>query len=323
VTPRPAPVALAAVLLSVLMLVGLFVLPADAAPGRPPAAATAQIPNPVDWLFGQVFANPFKKSIRSTVTAALNQASIAFETPDVSTDARTRDIWTMLLLISDSLLLFLLVVGAIMVVAGDWTYLEAKELAPRALIAALSVNLSLLLLGQGIGISNLLAKGFLQVDPNSLTITFDRIAAGVVISPIVMALILLGALGLLLANIVRITAVVLLGIGGPILHVFGVLPQTDGIARGWWRAATACLLAPVVQSLLLTIAVKVFFGTGPSFVGHSDRLGMADMALLIVVVALMAYTPIWMLKTALNLNHRHMRGLVRGAGALAGVRLGY
>ena len=313
---RPAPVALAAVLLSVLML---FVLPADAAPSRPPAAATAQIPNPANWLFGQVFANPFKKSIRSTVTAALNQASIAFETPDVSTDARTRDIWTMLLLISDSLLLLLLVVGAVMVVAGDWTYLEAKELAPRALIAGLSVNLSLLLLGQGIGISNLLAKGFLQVDPNSLTITFDRIAAGVVISPSVMALILIGALGLLLANIVRITAVVLLGIGGPILHVFGVLPQTDGIARGWWRAATACLLAPVVQSLLLTIAVKVFFGTGPSFVGHSDRLGMADMALLIVIVVLMAATPIWMLKTAFNLNHRHMRSAVSVVRSAAGI----
>ena len=34
-----------------------------------------------------------------------------------------------------------------MVVAGDWTYLEAKELAPRALIAAVGVNLSLFLLG--------------------------------------------------------------------------------------------------------------------------------------------------------------------------------
>ena len=75
-----------------------------------------------------------------------------------------------------------------MVVAGDWTYLEAKELAPRALIAAIGVNLSLFLLGQGIVISNELVKGFLQVDPNSLSITTDRLVQSGTVAPIVLSL---------------------------------------------------------------------------------------------------------------------------------------
>jgi hypothetical protein len=312
----------AALLVVVLMLLGLAVLPADAGPARP-ATVAAQVPNPADYLFQHLFANPFKSSVRKTISEALNQATIAFSTPDVSADPRTHSIWLTLLVVADSALLLLLVVGAVMVVAGDWTYLEAKELAPRALIAAMSVNLSLALLGWGIGISNQLVSGFLQVDPNSLTITTDRVLKGTAIAPIVLALMMVGALALLIAGIIRIVAIILLGIGGPLMAVFGVLPQTDQISRAWWRMATACLVAPAVQALLLTIAVKVFFGGGPSITGQATSPGLTDMVMLVVVVALEAYIPLWMLKVAFGVNHRHLRGAVRVGGAFAGVRIGF
>src|SRR5439155_979129 len=126
-----------------------------------------------------------------------------------------------------------------------------KELAPRAVIAAIGVNLSLFLLGQGIVISNELVKGFLQVDPNSLSITTDRLVQSGTVAPIVLSLLLIGALFLLLSNLIRVVIVVLLGIGGPIMQVFGVLPQTDGVARGWWRATAACLIAPAFAVIAL------------------------------------------------------------------------
>jgi hypothetical protein len=314
------------VALLVLLALSTALAPAEATPAGPvhAAAAPSQVPNPADWLFGHLFANPFKSSVKKTISNALKSAEVAFQTPDVSTQPRIREIWQSLLIISDSLLLLLLVIGAIMVIAGDWTYLEAKELAPRALIAGLSVNLSLLLLGWGIGISNELVKGFLQVDPNSLSVTTDRLVQSGTVAPIVLSLLLIGALFLLLSNLIRIVIVVLLGIGGPILQVFGVLPQTDGIARGWWRAAAACLIAPAVQALLLTIGVKVFFSDGGTTLGtaaaaHGGGSTMVDLVLVLVVITLMAAIPLWMLKTAVGVTHKHIRTSVRGVISVAGV----
>jgi hypothetical protein len=312
--------------LLVLLVLSTALSPAEAAPAGPAhaAAAPSQVPNPADWFLQHLFTNPFKSSAKKTISNALKSAEVAFQTPDVSTQPRIREIWQSLLIISDSLLLLLLVIGAIMVVAGDWTYLEAKELAPRALVAGLSVNLSLLLLGQGIGISNELVKGFLQVDPNSLSVTTDRLVQSGAVAPIVLALLLLGALFLLLSNLIRVVIVVLLGIGGPILMVFGVLPQTDGVARGWWRAAAACLIAPAVQALLLTVGVKVFFSDGGTALGtaaaaHSGSSTMVDLVLVLVIIALMAWIPLWMLKTAVGVTHKHIRSSVRVVTSAAGV----
>ncbi len=304
--------------------------PAEAAPARVAAASTrvaaapSQVPNPTDWLLQHLFANPFKSSAKKTIANALQSAEVAFQTPDVSTQPRVREIWQSLLIVSDSLLLLLLVIGAIMVVAGDWTYLEAKELAPRALFAAIGVNLSLFLLGQGIVISNELVKGFLQVDPNSLSITTDRLVQSGTVAPIVLSLLLVGARLLLLSNLIRVVIVVLLGIGGPIMQVFGVLPQTDGVARGWWRATAACLIAPAVQALLLTIGVKIFFSNGGTALGaaaqaHAGSGTLVDVVLVLVIIVLMAVIPLWMLKTAVGVTHKHIRSSVRGVISVVGV----
>ncbi len=295
-----------------------------AAAGTAVAAAPSQVPNPTDWLLQHLFTNPFKSSAKKTIANALQSAEVAFQTPDVSTQPRVREIWQSLLIVSDSLLLLLLVIGAIMVVAGDWTYLEAKELAPRALFAAIGVNLSLFVLGQGIVISNELVKGFLQVDPNSLSITTDRLVQSGTVAPIVLSLLLIGALFLLLSNLIRVVIVVLLGIGGPIMQVFGVLPQTDGVARGWWRATAACLIAPAVQALLLTIGVKIFFSEGGTALGAAAQAKagngtLVDVVLVLVIITLMAWVPLWMLKTAVGVTHKHIRTSVKNVISVAGV----
>jgi len=289
--------------------------------GMEVAPAQIPIPNPASWFFRQVFVNPFKGSAKKTISTALKAAEVAFVTPDVTTQPRVRELWQGLLIVADSLLLLLFVVGAVMIVAGDWTYVEAKELAPRALLAGVVVNLSLVVLSQGIDISNLLVKGFLQVDPNSLSVTTDRLMQSGVAAPLVLALLLIGALLLLIANLVRIVILVILGIAGPVLHVFGVLPQTDSIARGWWRAATACLVAPAVQALLLTIGVKVFFsGQGSLAVtGSSGAKTLVDMVMVIVIIMMMAWVPLWMFKRAIGVTRSHVVRSARFLAAATGV----
>jgi hypothetical protein len=315
---------LVALVLTAVVVLGVVLgaaVPAGAGPVH--VTAPAQVPNPANWLLQQVFANPFKSSAKKTIAAALQDSEAAFLTPDVSTQTRVHDIWVSMLVVADSLLLMLLVVGGVMIVAGDWTYLEAKEIAPRAVIAGLGANLSLLLLGQGIAISNELVHGFLQVDPNSLSITAERLLGTAAVAPLVVALLMVGALFLLVSNIVRIIVVILLGVGGPVLQVFGVLPVTDGIARGWWRAGLAVLLAPAVQALLLTVGFKIFFSGGSTTVipgAHPGSGSLTDLVVILVIIVLMAMTPLWMLRTAIGVTHHHIRSTVRFSLSAAGVR---
>ncbi len=327
--PRiPASAAAVLIVLTVAFLFATAMAPAraEAAPaGRAPAEpAQIGIPNPTNWLLQHIFVNPFKSSVKKTIATALKSSEVAFQTPDVSTQPRVREIWQSLLIVSDSLLLLLFVVGTIMVVSGNWSYLTAKELAPRAFLSALAVNLSLVLLGEGIGVSNALVRGFLQVDPNSLSVTTDRLVQSGVVAPLVLALLLIGALFLLVSNLIRVVMVVLLGIVGPLLNVFGILPQTEYAAMGWWRAAAACLLAPAAQALLLTIGVKVFFSDGGAALGtaaasNAGSSVLVDLLVVLVIIGLMAYIPLWMLKTAVKVTHRHITASVNVVASAAGV----
>lgn len=322
---RPGSLAAVAILLAVAALIGGVLWPAPAGAAAAPAGAApavgvvtpGQIPNPATWLLEHIFVNPFRSSAKKTISSALKSSETALQTPDVSTQPRVREIWLSLLVISDSLLLLLLVIGAIMVIANNWTYLEAKVLIPRALLAALAVNLSLILLGQGIGLSNDLVRGFLQVDPNSLSQTTDRLMSSGVVAPLVLALLMIGALFLLVSSLVRIVMVVLLGVGGPILQVFGILPQTEIVARAWWRAAAAVLVAPAAQALLLTIGVKVLFPdhTALGAVGSAGSGSLVDLIMVVVIIGLMAWAPMWMVKRALSPPPRKNRLVIVGRTA--------
>jgi hypothetical protein len=55
----------------------------------------------------------------------------------------------------------------------------------------------------------------------------------------------------LLGYVVRVLLTVILIAGAPIALMFHALPQTEGIARWWWRTFGACLAIQVVQSLTL------------------------------------------------------------------------
>jgi hypothetical protein len=79
-----------------------------------------------------------------------------------------------------------------------------------------------------------------------------------------------------------------------------------------------------VQALLLTIGVKVFFSDGGTTLGtaaaaHGGGSSMIDLVLVLVIITLMAAIPLWMLKTAVGVTHKHIRSSVRGVISVAGV----
>jgi hypothetical protein len=112
---------------------------------------------------------------------------------------------------------------------------------------------------------------------------------------IVLAALIVVVLALILAAsyVVRVAVLVVLIVAGPLALSCHALPQTEALARWWWRATTACLAVPVAQSLALSCALRVFFHT------DTDRLlGLGGARLVDLLVAgcllwLLARIPAW------------------------------
>jgi hypothetical protein len=319
--PTAAFLAAAALLLTHPPPAGAAGAPAGAPAGGHPAEPGLSVPNPFDWLFENMIGNPFRSDSEKTLKTALDASEASFLTPSLDSEPRVAQLWQLLLEIADSVLLLLVVIGAVMVVAGDWTYLEAKALAPRVVVAGVVMNLSLVIIGLGISWSNDLVKGFSSFGDSSLSPAVDHVVSSVR-TPIVLALLLIAVLFLLLANLIRLVVMLVLAVGAPLMNVFGVLPATDGIARAWWRAMAACLIAPAVESLLLVLGVWIAASGGSPFAsvfGNPVWSGLVDSSLLIVIVALMAISPLWMLKHALGDSHRHLIAAFKWSGRAMGV----
>ncbi|HWD08319.1 MAG TPA: hypothetical protein VHA57_04405 [Actinomycetota bacterium] len=321
---------LAVVLIGMVALLGVGLLHPGAAkaaaktnaPPRPASAAGAagpgrsapelSVPNPFDWFFENAFANPFKAGTQKTLKTAMDASEASFLTPSLDSEARVQQLWKILLMVADALLLLLIVVGAVMVIAGDWSYLEAKALAPRVIVAGVAANLSLIITGLAIGWSNDLVKGFLSFGNATLSpavsnmISTERTA-------VILALLLIVVLLLLVANLLRLVIVLTLAVAGPLMIVFGVLPASDGIARMWYRAMAACLIAPVVQALLMVLGVWIAASGSPFASTFSSVAGsnLVDSVMLIVIILLMAISPLWMLKRALGESHQHLASAFR------------
>jgi hypothetical protein len=277
--------------------------------------------NPWSWLFEHGFAGPAKAGMRKSLTVALNASQASFFTPQLDAQPRVQQLWKLLAAIADALLAVLILVGAALAIAGDVSYVEAKALAPRVVVAGVVMNLSLVIFGQLVGWSNAVVKGFLGLGDSSLGPAVSNVVSAVR-TPIVLAVLLVVALVLLFANLFRLVVVLALAVGAPLLNVFGVLPATDGVARAWWRALAACLIAPAAQALLLVLGVWIA-ATGASpfagVFGNPVWSGIVDGTMLIVILVLMAISPLWMLKRALGASHQHMVAAFRLGRRAVGV----
>ena len=79
--------------------------------------------------------------------------------------------------------------------------------------------------------------------------------------------------------VLRVAVLVGLTVAGPLALAGHALPQTEALARWWWRGITACLAIPVAQSLALITALRVFF--------HADQdqvLGLGSARLVDLLV---------------------------------------
>ncbi len=223
----------------------------------------------------------------SPALAAAGQ--LLFTTPEYDRIPEIAQTWSLVRNIADALLVLALVAAGILVMASgtfDARY-TAKLLVPRVVLAAVVANASLAICGALIGLDNALVIGLLGPNPASSTIgqLAAMVESGHAVNQVVGMLVALAAavLAVLLVALYigRDLLLLLATVLAPLALATYALPQTDELARLWWRAYGALLFVQVVQAVLIEVGVELL--------RHTDWLGgpIADLTAALLLVTLL------------------------------------
>lgn len=247
---------------------------------------------------------------KNLVTSAINPVfgllgKSLLATPQLDQTGEVQSLWTGSLVVANACVVLLVVAGGLILMGYQTvqTSYTAKDIAPRMVVGVVLANTSLLLAGKAIGFANGLSSALLSpgVNPSQAAKTLSvDIAHAIDPSNAVMFVILvaIGAvvLGLILALIyvVRIMLTILLIGAAPLALVCHALPQTEGLAKLWWRAFTGVLAIQVAQALVFIAAMRVFFSPNTA---NAFGLGGPDSSITLWITICLLYVlvrvPFW------------------------------
>ncbi|WP_378733319.1 hypothetical protein [Nocardia brasiliensis] len=266
----------------------------------------------------------FRRLVDSALNPLMNMLSKnLLTTPDPSTWPQIGQLW------SSSWQLMLAMYGLVVIAVGvllmfqetlqtQWGW---RELLPRLVVGFLAGALSMVIATEAIRFANALAQALAGegVSTDSAVSAFKsmmHVGGGTATNLFVT--LMLNALVVVLATlsityVIRVVVTVVLIVSAPLVMMCYALPATDGIARWWWRAFSACLAIQVVQSLVLITGLKVFLSPGGwSFFGP-DRTGMVNVIVALAMGLILIKIPFWLLSALKISPGRGMvSSLVRG-----------
>jgi hypothetical protein len=182
------------------------------------------------------------------------------------------------------------------------TSYTAKDIAPRLVLAVVASNANLLVIGPIIDLANALSAALMGegVDPAQAANTLKGLVqsavtdAGDVFFLLLALVAVIAGLAVVFTFTIRIMLLVLLTAAAPLALACHALPQTEPIARMWWRAMAGVLAIQVAQSLVLAAALRVFFSSDQAAVfGFRSSRSMFDLVLVICLFYLLARIPSW------------------------------
>jgi hypothetical protein len=260
------------------------------------------------------------------VTAALNPlldllGQTLLSTPTPSPLPEVGTLWSSSWEIMLACYGILILIGAILVMAYGTVQNRHsfKEIAPRVAMGFLAGALSLTAATEAIDVANALAQAVLGggVDPASAgntlkTIVMHDVAGGLFF--ILLGLVLAVLLVILaITYVVRVALTVILIAGAPLALMAHALPQTDGIARWWWKALGGCLAIQVGQSLALVTAMRVFLAPGGFVFFGPNTNGLVNILVAMALVYVLIKIPFWFLGSLRGGGGRSLLGsVIRG-----------
>jgi len=294
--------------------------------GRPVAVS---IPNPFSAGAGEVskwIVDGTTKAINAffgdLVTSALNPllkllGQTLLTTPSVDSLPRVGQLWENSREIAVAVYALVILAAGVLVMAYETvqTRHSIKEIAPRLVTAFLTANLSLISCTKIVSFADALSTAVLGqgTDPKAAASTLTALVLNAVTNgDIFLVFIGLGLAGILLAlligYVIRVAATVILIAAAPLALMCHALPQTEGVARWWWRAFTGVLAIQLAQSLTLVAAMNVFLTKGGfTFFGPTAD-GLVNLIVTIALLYILLKIPFWILHHVQNGGGRSMLG---------------
>jgi hypothetical protein len=282
-------------------------LPAPAPPSKSEEVKAGKASHPGFFDVSGKIEQAINDWFAGLVKDALNPAMLLvgrtlLSTPQIAGEADVRSYWQISLGVADALLvLVVMAAGAILMHHETLqTSYALKDFIPRLAVAAIATNASLAISGQMVAFANVLSTGLLGngVDPEQAGHTLELLVLHSIADGGIF-LVLLGlvcavlAVALLVLYIVRAALIVLLVCAAPLMLIGHGLPQTEGMARFWWRAMLAALGVQAAQALTLAATVHVFFASGRSVLGIGTGGSLVDLLLVLCLFWLLLRIPFW------------------------------
>src|SRR6266540_3442352 len=230
----------------------------------------------------------FQGLVASAVNPALDLLGhTLLATPRLATGGRARELWLVSLGLADGAYVLLVTIGGVVLLAHESLQVQysVKEIAPRLVVGAVASNLSFLLARQGIELANAASAALAgqHLDPANVTATIRTLA---------------------LAPLQPGSLFTTLLIAAPVMLAAHALPQTEGLARLWWRAMVACLGVQLAQALALVMAVRVFFEADRQDVLPLGGGHLVDVMVACCLLWLLIRIPAWAARAVVDGGRR-------------------
>ncbi|MFF7987990.1 hypothetical protein ACFZDK_54860 [Streptomyces sp. NPDC007901] len=267
----------------------------------------------------------FKSVIKFALNPLLNLLSnTLLSTPSPESMPRVGALWANSWQIALACYSLLVAVAGIVVMAHEsvQTRYSVKEVAPRIPLGFLASALSLFLAGKAVDLANALSQAALSGGVNEDTAgpalrdfvltTFDS-SDGNIFTVLLWVVVICVLVALLLTFVVRVALTVMLIVAAPLALICHALPQTDGIARWWWKAFGGVLAVQVAQSLALITGIRVFLtpgGFGPNGLFGVTKNGLVNVLMTLALMYIAFKIPFWILGSLRISSGRSFAGSV-------------
>jgi hypothetical protein len=289
-------------------------LPQPAAPEKGGEVSTGKashpgffdVPGKVEQAINDWFAGLVKDALDPAMVLV---GRTLLSTPQIASQAEVSSYWHLSLGVADALLVLVVIAAGVIVMHHETlqTSYALKDFIPRLVVAGIATNASLAISGQMVAFANALATGLLGngVNPEQAGHTLELLVLHAITDGGIF-LVLLGlacailAVALLVLYLVRAALIVLLVCAAPLMLLGHGLPQTEGIARFWWRAMFAALGVQAAQALTLAATVHVFFASGKSVLGIGTGGSLVDLLLVLCLFWVLLRIPFWARELVVN-----------------------
>lgn len=270
----------------------------SAAPGSSRAAGDGFSLDPKQWVIDALGAafSWMVSGINSALTDLLRQAldlNILAQTPpgDTYQNGVVLAFWRTLVAVADAALALIVCWAGYNSIVAHGTggrYHEARQVIPRVALAALGINLSLIVAQTLIDVNNALCGVVSDPFAKILSLLALNSANGTSGVAFFVLFLTFGVVGLLLVvqMVVRLAMLDVLIVTAPLGLVCWALPQTHAWAQLWTRAFVSTVFVQFLQMLALTLGggLIAFFPSAGLFAALMDLIvGLATLYLTLKI----------------------------------------